>query len=549
MKRKVWKQTAALALAAAMMATGCGAKQGSAGNESAGNTTSGQEASKEEGAEGFQTTYGQKTFDNTRLSVMVYDRNSAPDGVTVINNRWTDYINQEMEKVGITVEFVAVPRSGDVEKIQTMMASGTAPDIVMSYNGTMVEDYYNQGGIYDLSPYIDGEDQAVNLKTYIGDRVLETGRNKDGALWGITARRSIAARSNMFIRKDWLDKLNMQVPTTPDELYQVLKAFKVQNPDGRKDVVPFASYDMGGKQDVLAMAFMNKVSDEKEYYSNEVSFVYSDDGFVEYLRFMNKMYNDGLIDPEYYAEGNGGQVCSEQFVNGQLGFYVFNVNGNVDSMRGDLLQNLKANYPDADMVSMPPLKNINDGVTYNDGYAESGAYVFVPKTCKNPDAAVTYLDWLATKEGGFTLFHGFEGEHYIDEAGVPVVKDAAYNATDKDWIRHDLFLIGNQGYYATEDDFIKASAKEIPGYEDYVVENYNNGVAGTVCRDTSYTSPLQAEKASDLSLISDEYNVKCITCAPEEFDQIVEDYRAALKDCGIEDIIKERAEHFDEMSK
>ena len=541
MKKRFLTRTAAVMLASAMLVTGCGAKSGSGEAAPA--------ASPEENGGTFQTTYGDKKFDNVKITAMVYDRNSAPDGVTVINNRWTDYINQEMEKVGITVEFVAVPRSGDVEKIQTMMASGTAPDIVMTYNGTMAEDYYTQGGIYDLSPYIDGEGQAENLKKYIGESVLDIGRNKDGVLWSVAARRSIAARSNMLIRKDWLDKLGMEIPTTPDELYKVLKAFKDQNPDGKKDIVPFTSYDMGGKQDVLSMAFMEKVDTEKNYSINEPAFIYSDDGFVEYFRFLNRLYNEGLMDQEYYAEGNAGQVRSEQFVNGQLGFYVFNVNGNVDSMRGELLQNLRVNEPDADVVSIPPLKNIHDGKQYNDGYSKNGAYVFIPKTCKNPEAAVTYLDWLATKEGGFTLFHGFEGEHYVDEDGIPVVKDAEYNATDKDWIRHDLFLIGNQGYYSTEEDFIKATAKEIPGYEQYVTDNYNNGIAGEVRRDTSYTSPLQAEKASDLGLIADEYNVKCITCAPEDFDKNIADYRAALKECGIEDILKEREEYFNEMMK
>lgn len=541
MKKRFLTRTAAVMLASAMLVTGCGAKSGSGEAAPA--------ASPEENGGTFQTTYGDKKFDNVKITAMVYDRNSAPDGVTVINNRWTDYINQEMEKVGITVEFVAVPRSGDVEKIQTMMASGTAPDIVMTYNGTMAEDYYTQGGIYDLSPYIDGEGQAENLKKYIGESVLDIGRNKDGVLWSVAARRSIAARSNMLIRKDWLDKLGMEIPTTPDELYKVLKAFKDQNPDGKKDIVPFTSYDMGGKQDVLSMAFMEKVDTEKNYSINEPAFIYSDDGFVEYFRFLNRLYNEGLMDQEYYAEGNAGQVRSEQFVNGQLGFYVFNVNGNVDSMRGELLQNLRVNEPDADVVSIPPLKNIHDGKQYNDGYSKNGAYVFIPKTCKNPEAAVTYLDWLATKEGGFTLFHGFEGEHYVDEDGIPVVKDAEYNATDKDWIRHDLFLIGNQGYYSTEEDFIKATAKEIPGYEQYVTDNYNNGIAGEVRRDTSYTSPLQAEKASDLGLIADEYNVKCITCAPEDFDKNIADYRAALKECGIEDILKEREEYFNEIMK
>ncbi len=67
------------------------------------------------------------------------------------------------------------------------------------------------------------------------------------------------------------------------------------------------------------------------------------------------------------------------------------------------------------------------------------------------------MDWMATQEGGFTLFHGFEDEHYKLEDGVPVVIDADFNAVDKDWIRHDMFIIGNQGYFFSEDDFVKIS--------------------------------------------------------------------------------------------
>lgn len=539
MVKNKWKRIMAVSLVAAMTLTGCSTgDKGSAVSAPA-------ESQKGQSGEQFLTTYGDKQFEDTKLTVMVYDRNSAPNGVTATNNRWTEYINQEMNKVGISVEFVAVPRSDDEQKVQTMMAAGTAPDIVMSYNSTMVEDYYKRGGTFDLSPYVDGEDQVKNLKAYVGEDVIDMGRNKEGALWGIPAKRSITSRTNMFIRKDWLDKLEMEVPTTTDELYTVLKAFKENNPDGREDVIPFASFNIRGLyQDVLSMAFMKIVDTEENFNIHEPYPVYSDDGFVEYMRFLNKLYNEGLMDPEYYAAGDGGQVRNEQFVNGQLGFYVYNVNGSVDSMRGSLLQNLKANYPDADVISIPPLKNVYDGKQYNDGYQKKGAYVFIPQTCKNPEAAVTYLDWLATKEGGFTLFHGFEEEHYIEEDSIPIVKDAAYNAVDKDWIRHDLFLIGNQGYYVSEEDFIKASSKEIPGYEQYVTDNYNNGIMGEVRRESGYISPLQVEKASDLGLVGDEYNVESITCSPEEFDQNIANYRAALDDCGMEEILKEREAHF-----
>lgn len=223
----------AICLAAVMLLSGC---KGNAGGSQPGGAAGA--ASSESG---YATTYGDKKFDNVTITVELFDRSTAPAGSTITQNRWTNYIREEMNKVGINVEFIAVPRNEETTKIQTMMASGTAPDVIMTYDPTLAESYYVQGGTYDLSPYIDGENQAKNLKAYVTDQVLDLGRNTKGELWAVPARRSITARQNVFIRKDWLDKLGMEVPTTPDELYNVLKAFKDNNPDGRTDVVPFYS--------------------------------------------------------------------------------------------------------------------------------------------------------------------------------------------------------------------------------------------------------------------------------------------------------------------
>ena len=74
-----------------------------------------------------------------------------------------------MGKVGIHVEFVSVPRSDEVTKMQTLMSSGTAPGITITYTYSYAEDYFNQGGIWDLSEFIDGgEGQAQNMKAYLG---------------------------------------------------------------------------------------------------------------------------------------------------------------------------------------------------------------------------------------------------------------------------------------------------------------------------------------------------------------------------------------------
>ena len=215
------------------------------------------------------------------LTVELFDRSNAPQGTTVTDNRWVKYAKEEMAKVGINLEFVAVPRSEEVTKIQTMMAAGTAPDIALTYTRSIAEDYFNQGGTYDLSSYVDGEGQAENLKAYLGEDVLNVARDGDGQLWAIAARRATAAKDNLFIRKDWLDKLGMEIPTTTDELYQVLKAFKENNPDGRTDVIPFFSVAIGDetadRADVMAMPFMTTLPDEHEFNIKSVFPVYGDE--------------------------------------------------------------------------------------------------------------------------------------------------------------------------------------------------------------------------------------------------------------------------------
>ncbi|MCR2045790.1 extracellular solute-binding protein [Acetatifactor muris] len=508
-------------------------------------TESGEQADGKDGEEasGYQTTYGDKTFDNVTITVEIFDRSNAPEGSTVTDNKWTEYINQEMNKVGINVEFVAVPRSEEVTKLQTMMATGTSPDLTFIYNIEVAKSYFEEGGTYNLSEYVDGADQARNLKAYVTEDVLDYGRNENGELFAVTARRASGAMMETFIRKDWLDELNMEIPTTVEELHTVLKAFKDKYPD----CVPYYSAQFGAYALApLAHSFLESAPDGKTYNKNFWNLLYKDEGAVEYLRFLNTLYNEGLVEAEYYtaADGELGKLA----VNGQVGVYEANVNYNVATDRGSLLQTLKETDPDAEYVSIPPFKNVNDGQLYNPGYALNGMSIFVPKTAKNVEACITYLDWLATQEGGFTLYHGFEGEHFQYEDGVPVVKDMDYNAKDKDWICNDLFLVGNSGYFKSEKDFMESTAQSYGEWKQYVLDNYVNATAGTVRSQTVWVSPTHRENSTELGLAGDEYLVKCITCAPGEFDANIEAYRAALKEAGADDIQKEYEDYYDSFN-
>jgi len=499
----------------------------------------------------YQTTYGSKKFNNVKIKVELFDRSNAPEGSTITENKWTNYVNQEMNKVGITVEFIPVPRWDEVTKMQTMMASGTAPDITLTYTYAHAEDYFNQGGVWDLSEFIEGPDQALNMKKYLGEKVMNIGRTPDKKLYGIVAKRATTAKSNLFIRKDWLDKLGLSLPQTPDELYNAIYQMVKNNPDGRTDAIGIHLWNMWN----LKAAFSQTINDPKEAAicnsttdRDDAIGDYYDPGNREFYRFMNKAYNEGLMHKEYYTLSEDN--FKSYVVSGTLSFFEYAVNGSVDVLRGSLLKTLQENEPSADIVSIPPLKNTNDGKQYSAAYAPGGVINFCPLTAdaETVEACMTYLDWQCTKDGGFVLYHGFEGEHFnYDQNGVPVVKDAEYNSKDKDWIRTDIFLVGNQGYFATVDDFNACTSKEAPGYEQHVIDNYLNALTGTIVNDTTYTSPSTPDLITDIGIVRDEYTVQCITCPVSEFDATYDKYMKELEKVGIKTIIEERTKYFNEV--
>ncbi len=516
------------------------AKETETKTEEEGDSDAGEEA---ETASKYQTTYGSKTFDNVTITVELFDRSNAPEGSTITENKWTDYVKQEMGKVGINVEFVPVPRWDEVTKMQAMVASQTAPDLTLTYTYAYAEDYFNQGGTWDLSEFIDGADQAQNMKAYLGDEVLDIGRNADNQLYGIVAKRATTAKSNLFLRKDWLDELNLAVPTTPDELYHVIEQMVKSNPDGRKDALGLVWNAWN-----LRMAFSKLAADPValEIASTEDAIAdYYDAGMRDYYRFMNKMYNNGLLNQEYYTMSEDD--FKSYIVTGAAVFFEYAVNASVDVLRGSLLKTLQENDPSADIISIPPLKNVNDGKQYSAAYASGGLIAFCPKTAdeETVEACMTYLDWMCSEDGGFVVYHGFEGEHFdFDANGVPVVKDAEYNSQDKDWIRTDLFATGNQGYFATVEDFNACTSKEAPGYEDHVIANYENALVGTVNHDSTYTSPSTPELITDLNLVRDEYQVECITCPMDQFEATYDEYMAQLENAGVQTVIDERTEYY-----
>ena len=483
-------------------------------------------------ANGSEEVAGSANSAKTRkISVMLFDRGNVPNEAgTIQDNKWTNWIHdQMMDNYNIDVSYFIMPRSEEIAKVPILMASNSAPDITYHYGTNNIINWFNDGGIYDLSPYLSqyGQDIVANL----GDDVLLDGRTTAGEQYAIPTKRSTITKFNVFIRKDWLDKLGMDVPETVAQLYTALKAFKEEDPGnvGKDQVIPYwPGY--------MTEYYFLKNTDPAAYAASYVNhWQYLDPGYKDSLEWQNKLYNEGLIDPEYFTD-KGNSRIKEAFVTGKLGYFEQNVNFNMKTNYGSLLKNLQKNVEGAEFVSIAPIRNVNDGKVYNPVYPPSGGLSFVPKSSRNPEACVQYMNFIAG-DGGFHVYFGFEGEHYNLVDGVPVAIDGDYNARDKDWINNDLALT----FGMTEELFIKSVVKSFPGYESYVEDNYANALAGDHLN--ADHQPYDQE-VNDLSAavkkVHSDYQVKLITCRPGEFDTIWNEFQDEMEKAGADRIIELR---------
>ncbi|MDO4296599.1 MAG: extracellular solute-binding protein [bacterium] len=111
-----------------------------------------------------------------------------------------------------------------------------------------------------------------------------------------------------FINKKWLDELNLEVPTTTEELTEVLRTFKEKDPAGNGQTIPMSFIVNGGNEDlgVLMGAFGDGYGDVPDHIAvtndKKVVWTATQDGYKEALEWLHELYEEGLMDPEAFTQ-------------------------------------------------------------------------------------------------------------------------------------------------------------------------------------------------------------------------------------------------------
>ena len=414
------RATMAIMLAAAILFCACQsstppASSSSAESSSALVESSSADASSSEAPEGAGPVL-EGSYD---LSVELFDRGVAGQ-LPADKSFHTDWIRENFAKEypDINISYVLVPRAQENDKLNILMASGEAPDVCLTYNSDGLYNFVKQGGITELTDLL--VQYGPNLQTFLADS-LPYGVF-DGKQYAIPAKRVNLARHGSYIRKDWLDKVGLPVPSTTEEFYETMVAFKEQDPGGFGSAnIPFAiNADFNNAVwpfSTIMDSFITEMSDEDFYCLP----IYLWPGFKDSIRFMNKMYNNDLINLDFPLD-NDKTIYKELIAQGKVGAFINNTGFPLGNGADAALTVLKQNVPGAELTVMDPFVNY-EGKTRKATYEPVGIYTFVPSFSKVPEAAMVYVDWISRDDNRFFLQNGEEGVHYEMIDGLPIPLD------------------------------------------------------------------------------------------------------------------------------
>lgn len=530
---------------------------GTAGTETqteAADTT--EQASGDEAADPTNGEVVDGKFTETRkITVEVYDRGND-GGSDPTNNKYTQYIKDNMlEKHNVEVEFIAVPRWTEVEQINNLLAAGDAPDICVTYDYATIQTYANMGGVLDISSYVDDyKDLLPNMWNWLGETNIYWDKDPStGQLWAIEGKLAVSNRINTFVRRDWLEKLNLEAPTTRQEFEDMLVAFRdnadlLLGADADK-MVPFSmSYDVGWRAALLIESFIDPDVSDYEYYVNGFDDrKLTQNGTKEAVQLLNKWYNDGLIWKDFALYGSGDTTEDDMMKAGYVGAFIHNWDYPYRNGEDSIQTNLERLVgEDAAYIAVDCFEDSKG--THNKFVNGSAGdrKIFFPSTNDEPLASMMYLDFISTPEVIEYLQIGDEGvtHNKLDDGAAEIIA-ATGDDIQNSGFNIDYTITCNGLHLTDEEMTIKSTAHSYSGIDTELIETAN-----TICN-----TDIRANKNVNVGAIVSEEGMgtalsskrdiildTAVTASVDSFEQVWDDGMADYLSSGGQAIMDERAE-------
>jgi putative aldouronate transport system substrate-binding protein len=238
-------------------------------------------------------------------------------------------------------------------------------------------------------------------------------KGPDGKIYGVFAK--FQGGTMPIVRQDWLDKLHLQQPKTLDDYYNVLKAFKEQDPDGDGKADTYglstsALYDVQGFFSAAGVEYKYVMKDGKR------TIPFATDAAIPIYDWFAKLYKEGILDPNFVTNDTG--KMRDLFMSDRVGMITY-----WDAWVG-MFNSLRKQKDPSTKFEAKGLPGVMgpDG-KYNIRRGDPDFWI-IPSNAENKEAAQKFIEFWNTKQGITLGSLGIQGTDYnVDSSGKYTLTD------------------------------------------------------------------------------------------------------------------------------
>ncbi|CAM4505230.1 putative aldouronate transport system substrate-binding protein [Paenibacillus endophyticus] len=319
----------------------------------------------------------------------------------------TELFEKEIERLtGIKVD-INKPASDYDTKLTAAISSGEKYDLLQISKEKM-NIFIEQGILTPLTDFVEGSEVLSDIPSNEWEQV----KTKDGQIYGVFSK--FQGGTMPIVRQDWLDKLKLKAPTTLDEFYTVLKAFKEQDPDGNGKADTYGLSTAGLYE---IQGFMSAAGLKQRYVMEGDKRVipYATEAAVPVYEWFAKIYKEGILDPNFATNDSG--KMRDLFLTDRVGMVTY-----WDAWVGLFNNTRLQEDPNTTFQAkgIPGPAGPDGTILLRRG--DPDVWV-IPVNAEHPETAKQFMDWWHTEPGIILGSLGIEGEDYS-------VNDGKYELTE-----------------------------------------------------------------------------------------------------------------------
>ncbi|NLG24307.1 MAG: extracellular solute-binding protein, partial [Clostridiales bacterium] len=442
------------------------------------------------------------------------------------DREWTDngWLKETEELTNVAVNIITSSSADALNKRNLLLASGDYPDVFLTdwtaifSQADVLQFGVKEGILTPITPFLDEYGDEINQLFEYNPTFRITSTAPDGEIYGV-ARFSecyhCSAYPKMYMRKDWLDALGLSMPTTTEELRDVLTAFVTKDPNGNGQadeigLTGATTWNTMLEYCLLGWSFQTIKPDFWLFLDDDgqVKFSANTDAYRDGLRYIKGLYDEGLIDPAAFSQKDDQLAQTVRQEPHIVGAYVVDhVAMGVDNTNYEEYKNYQIVIPvkgPSGMQRQP--QNANEGEV-------QGFHGVITDACEYPEAAFRWLDYQLTEESMVKKGWGKEGvgweiapEGTLDVFGNPAkyIRLDATEANPEAKEENDAY----QFWIGPQADIAARRLSQLPAVEDiYLPANYEQRITLDTVPLTEYINPVRLPATLFVdTAVSDEFN-------------------------------------------